>query len=607
MTAFRSIRVLSTSVLVAGLCSATGAFASSHREAPAITSQPKVDATDFYMFRSYEPGRQDFVTIVANYLPLQDPYGGPNYFTLDENALYEIHIDNDGDSLEDITFQFRFRNEQRCLTLPVGNPGDEIDVAVPIINIGPITRGDESALNVLESYTLDVVFGDRRSGSRAPTSNAATGSATFRKPVDNIGNKSIADYTAYASTFLYDIELPGTAVPGRVFVGQRKDSFVVNLGETFDLVNVNPVGPEDGERDDLADKNVTSFIVELPIDFLLGAGNDPVIGGWTTASLPQARVLNPSPASGERAFGAQVAGGAFTQVSRLGAPLINEVIVGLKDKDRFNASEPQDDIQFLRYVTNPTLPEILEVLFGVTAPNLFPRADLIAAFLTGVGGLNQPLGGVPSEMLRLNTAIDPTPACDQSRLGVLGGDLAGFPNGRRPGDDVVDIELRVAMGILLPAEVAPSGQLPYTDGAIIDAEFFDVSFPYLRNPIPGSPSDAVYPTRVDNGCDDVTPTESRVVFRNLGPDAIGLQLVATNQLIANGQIFTLPAGRDFSQSFDTALEGLNVILFFPGGGEVDQGLDLSVPLGRKQVIARDGASLLLCDANLDEECSPMPQ
>jgi hypothetical protein len=165
---------------------------------------------------------------------------------------------------------------------------------------------------------------------------------------------------------------------------------------------------------------------------------------------------------------------------------VNEVVIGLKDKDRFNASEPKDDAQFATYVTHPTLPELLEILFGVTAPNAFPRADLVQAFLTGVPTLNQPAGVVPSEMLRLNTATAPKPKGMQARLGVLAGDTAGFPNGRRPGDDVVDIELRVAMGVLLPLADAPSGQLPYTDGALCNDGLYDAVFPYLRTPIPGA-------------------------------------------------------------------------------------------------------------------------
>lgn len=458
--------------------------ASSHREAPFITQMPKVDATDFYMFRSYEPGRENTVVLVANYLPLQDPYGGPNYFSLDPEALYEIHIDNNGDAREDLTFQFQFRNNLQDITLPIGPAGQQVNVAVPVINVGQIAPGQLGALNVREEYTVTLVRGNRRGGERRAVTNAGTGARVFAKPVDNIGNKSIPDYPAYAAAHVYDIRLPGGG-QGRMFVGQRKDPFVVNLGETFDLVNItNPLGAENVETDDLADKNVTSLILELPISFLT-RGDQPVIGAWTTASVRQGRVVNPQP-SFERPA---IEGGPWTQVSRLSSPLVNELVIGLRDKNRFNSSEPKDDAQFAPYVTNPTLPAILEILFGaagVRAPTQFPRTDLVAAFLTGVQGLNQ--NGATAEMLRLNTGIAPTPAATQSRLGVIAGDTAGFPNGRRPGDDVVDIELRVAMGVLLPAAAAPSGQLPFTDGAFLDATSFDDAFPFLRTPIPGSPN-----------------------------------------------------------------------------------------------------------------------
>lgn len=471
--------------LTAALAAGLPALGSSHREAPFVTEHPKVDATDFYLFRSYEPGRQDFVTIVANYVPLQDPYGGPNYFMMDPEALYEIHIDNNGDAQEDITFQFRFNNELKDIALQIGPPEDSRSVSVPVINVGPIAAGDTSALNIEETYTVRMNLGDRRTGTGFAIRDASSQSTVFRKPVDNIGNKSIPDYAAYAAAHVYDIRIPGSSTPGRMFVGQRKDPFVVNLGETFDLVNItNPLGPVDAETDDLADKNVTSIILELPIAFVTAPGQ-PVIGAWTTASLRQARVLDRTP-SYERPA---VEGGAWTQVSRLSSPLVNELVIGLKDKNLFNASEPKDDAQFLDYVTHPTLPAILEILFGgagVRAPTAIPRSDLVAAFLTGVDGLNR--NGATGEMLRLNTGTAPTARAAQNNLGVIGGDAAGFPNGRRPGDDVVDIELRVAMGVLLDAASAPSGQLPFTDGAYVDAGFFDESFPYLRTPVPGSPN-----------------------------------------------------------------------------------------------------------------------
>jgi hypothetical protein len=469
---------------------ASAALASSHREAPFITKNPKVDATDFYMFRAYETGKQDYVTLIANYLPLQDPYGGPNYFSLDPAALYEIHIDNNGDAKEDITFAFKFQTELKDIMLDIGGK----KVSVPVINTGAVPAN----LNTTETYAVDVVRGHRRTGMRKAVSNANGGATTFVKPSDNIGKKSIPDYAAYAAGHIYGIKIPDCTVQGGMFVGQRKDPFVVNLGETFDLINDNPLGPVDGEADSLANKNVTSLILEVPIACLTSGENAPVIAAWTTASVRQVRVINPKPTMTKPS----VEGGAFTQVSRLGMPLVNELVIGIKDKNRFNSSMPMNDGQFADYVTNPTLPAIIEILFGsagVKAPTLFPRADLVAVFLTGVDGVNKT--SATAEMVRLNTAIAPTPAAGQNNLGAAlcfvqgtltttntGCDPAGFPNGRRPGDDVVDIALRVVMGYLLPMANAPSGQLPYTDGALVNAGMFDAVFPYLKTPLPGSPN-----------------------------------------------------------------------------------------------------------------------
>ena len=478
--------------LLAALTAAGNAAASSHREAPFITAHPKVDGTDFYMFRSYEAGRKDYVTLIANYIPLEDAYGGPNYFSMDPDGLYEIEIDNQGDAKEHLTFQFRFTNAYQNAALDIGGKS----IPVPLVNIGPfgpgITDGDASK-NLIESYTVTVVQGDRRHGKATLATNLTSGGTTFRKPLDNIGNKSIPDYPAYSSNHIFSIGIPGCDGPGRVFVGQRKDPFAVNLGEIFDLVNLDPVGSPSGSPNTIGDKNVTSIALEVPIACLT-SGSDPVIGAWTTASMRQVSILNSMPhgiASGATgAKASQISGGAWSQVSRLGAPLVNEVVIGLPDKDRFNASEPKDDGQFASYVTNPSLPTLLQVLFGVRAPSVYPRMDLVAAFLTGIPDLNQPKKVTGSEMLRLNTSTPPVAAAQQSTLGVLGSDTAGFPNGRRPGDDVVDIELRVAMGVLLPADQAPDGQLPYTDGTSLSASDFAQTFPYLNPPLPGSPNGA---------------------------------------------------------------------------------------------------------------------
>jgi hypothetical protein len=494
---------------------ASGAMASSHREAPFISTRPSVDGTDFYMFNSYESGRAGYVTLIANYLPLQDPQGGPNYFNLEDHALYEISVDNTGSGRPNLTFQFRFTTTTEGLTVPVGKKS----VPVPLINIGPVGVGNTAAQNVAQSYTLTLVKGDRRSGSVLPIVNASSGSKTFDKPLDNIGNKSIPEYAAYAESFIYPISIPGCSGKGKVFVGQRQDSFFLDLGGTFDLVNYHypveqlvPAGmsPRNYGTNSLAGFNVTSLALEIPASCLTN-GSDPVIGAYTTASLRQASVLNPVPQSDKSAAsvgalhsptGPELVGGSWSQVSRLGMPLVNELVIGLPDKDLFNSSTPAKDVQFADYVTNPSLPVLIQALFGsagVKAPNVYPRTDLEEVFLTGIAGVNQPAKVLaPSEELRLNTKTAVTPYAAQKDLGVLAGDLAGFPNGRRPIDDVVDITLRVAMGVLLkpydgsaadpdPASDA-SRQLGFTDGVQANPANFLTAFPYLNTPIPGSPN-----------------------------------------------------------------------------------------------------------------------
>ena len=503
-------------VLAAAVLSAFAgiAGASSHREAPAITETPKVDGTDFYLFRSYETGRAGFTTLIANYLPLQDSYGGPNYFFMDPDALYEIHIDNSGDAKEDLTFQFRFSNQFGQANIPsLGIVNGNISIGgnsvqVPLINLGGGSGANPGALNVTENYTVTVVRGDRRTGTTQPATRA-DGSTSFGKPVDNIGSKSIPDYPGYASRFIHEIRVPGCTGAGRVFVGQRREGFVVNLGQVFDQINLNPLGARNSASNTIDDKNITTMALELPTSCLTN-GSDPVIGGWTTASLRQSRLLNPNPAgpvgSGTQR-GPALEGGAWTQVSRLGSPLVNEVVIGITDKDKFNASVPSNDVaNFGKYVLTPTLPVLVKVLFNVDPPPT-PRNDLLAAFVTGI---ETPVNGtpfkftkpanqtVPGEMLRLNTAIAPAAAADQKQLGFLDCDLAGFPNGRRPIDDVVDIALTVAEGALVgvnglqTCDVAGATPTVRNAGAVVNDGAQPVSgdyltvFPYLANPLPGA-------------------------------------------------------------------------------------------------------------------------
>ena len=512
----RSLPFRATPLVAAALVALAGAaHASSHREAPFIATEPKVDGTDFYMFNSYETSRGDFVTLIANYEPLQDAYGGPNYFALDPHALYEIHVDNNGDGLEDLTFQFRFSstlaNNGAGLTVAVGDQNPEI---APMQD-GVVSVPHDPHVQVNETYTLTLVRGDRRTGTASAVANAATGATTFDKPVDNIGEKTIPNYAAYAAQHVYNINIPGCSTPGRMFVGQRQDPFAVNLGVVFDMVDAPVAVITDptligATPNTLADKNVTTLALEVAKSCLT-QGTEPVIGGWTTASLRQTRVLDPSPKAGLETT--ERAGGAWTQVSRLGMPLVNELVIGLKDKDRFNSAKPKDDGQFLTYVTNPSYPKLLETYLALpgSSPTNIPRNDLVTTFLTGIANVNQPAHVVPSDMLRLNTSIAAVPYANQNRLGIVGNilakgnDSAGYPNGRRPKDDVVDISLIAVMGGLCMANgttdalgfgaacnsapaTVPLQSTVFNLNDTVDqaASTFLPGFPYLNTPVPGT-------------------------------------------------------------------------------------------------------------------------
>ena len=514
------------------------AFASSHREAPFITKNPKVDNTDFYLFNSYETGRAGFVTVISNFQPLQNAYGGPNYFSMDPEALYEIHFDNTGDAVEDITFQFRFQNSlidngagvALRVALPDGGGGFGVTdggaapaIPIPLINAFPVGLADGGfakpgpGQGQLERYTVGIVRGPRRAAAAMPVTNVVGGGTVFDKPLDNIGGKTFPanSYPAYARSHIYNVTIPGCAVPARLFVGQRNEGFAVNLGRIFDLVNaplslITDPTQRGALPNTIAGANVTTLAMEISATCLTAAGGGTVIGGWSTASLRQARVLNPaaSYASPSRE------GGAWVQVSRLGMPLVNEVVIGLPDKDRFNSSEPKDDpANFAKYVFNPTLPAIIELLFPAPAPRLYPRTDLVTVFLDGIPGVNK-FGGTPAlgEMVRLNTAAlfitNLKPKGMQNNLGALecyqgrtatagptlqlppgntACDVNGFPNGRRPGDDVVDIALQVSIGALLSTDTAPAAGVPLHDAVLQDDDQFDDVFPYLTTPNPGAP------------------------------------------------------------------------------------------------------------------------
>ncbi|MEO6223663.1 MAG: DUF4331 domain-containing protein [Vicinamibacterales bacterium] len=444
------------SVAIAAIASTgwRGTQASSHREAPLISGDPLADNTDLYAFVS--PRNPDRVTLIASFIPFEAPYGGPNFFKFDDNVLYEIMIDNNADAVEDVTYQFRFKTQ-------VLNPNTFL------YNTGAITSLDSPAFNVRQTYSVTRVTGPRR---RGPGQVLATDLPT---PPVNVGLRSTPNYPALAAAAVR--QLPNGT---QVFAGQRDDSFFVDLN-LFDLLAVPPADVDNS--DSLAEFNVHSIALEVPITALTNNGSRPgsatdpaaVIGVWSTASRPSVTSRGP---------GGEVTSSRYVQVSRLGQPLVNEVVIPRGTKDTFNAIEPTSDAAALDFVINPEVPKLLSALFGIQSPPT-PRNDLVTIFLTGIPGLNQPPNVRPSEMLRLNVAIGPV--ANPNRLGVLAGDIAGFPNGRRLGDDVVDIAFRVMAGAspLTPSfNKGINAQLG--DGVNgNDIPFLDV-FPYIGLPHAGN-------------------------------------------------------------------------------------------------------------------------
>jgi hypothetical protein len=431
--------------------------ASSHREAPLISGDPLADNTDVYAFVS--PDHPDRVTLIADFIPFEAPYGGPNFFKFDDNVLYEIKVDNDGDAVPDITFQFRFKttvqNENTFL-----------------YNTGPIGSLDSPNWNIRQTYTVTRVDGSNGKGKRHET---VLGENLPTPPV-NVGFRSTPNYDALASAAI--TQLPNTT---KVFAGQRDDPFFVDLN-VFDLLAVPPV--DTNNSDGLAGFNVHSIAIELPISSLTKDGRRPmaasdsnaVIGVWSTASRPNVTVKDDD--------GDQQSSKHFVQVSRLGNPLVNEVVIPVGVKDTFNSLEPTGDGAALPFVLDPEVPKLLSLLFGIQSPPA-PRTDLVAIFLTGIPGINQPPNVRPAEELRLNMGIPP--AAQPNRLGILGGDLAGFPNGRRLTDDVVDIALR-AMAGATPLTPTFNGGInaQLGDGVNANDVAFLTTFPFLASPHPGN-------------------------------------------------------------------------------------------------------------------------
>jgi hypothetical protein len=427
------------------------ADASSHREAPFIGGDPEADATDVYAFRS--PDKPNTVTLIANYVPLEVAAAGPNFYKFGEDVLYEINVDNDGDAKDDISFQLNFRNRI--------NNGDTF-----LHNTGQITSLDDSDLNQEQFYSLSVLRGDDHND---PSRKGKVITNNLQVAPANVGPKSYPQgYSKVANQAIYTLD---NGI--KVFAGPRDDPFFADLGGIFDLLQ----GIE-GE-DYLKDLNVHTIAVQVPISMLKGP-KDSIIGVRTTSYRQSTSVLRPVGNPDSQLNDPRSTRGPWVQLSRLDMPLVNELVIPLKDKNRFNGSQPRFDGQFLKYVRNPEPAGLIENILGIDVPPN-PRDDIATIFLTGIPGLNKPEGVKPSSQLRLNMSVQPK--ASPNRLGVLGGDNAGFPNGRRLTDDVVDIELQALAGAtpLTPKfDKKPNNTLG--DGVNANDVPFLKSFPYVASP-----------------------------------------------------------------------------------------------------------------------------
>jgi hypothetical protein len=446
---------------------------SSHREAPAISKDPVADSTDLYAFRS--PDAPDTVTIIANYVPLEGPAGGPNFYEFGDDVRYQILIDNDADSQPEITIEFRFVTHLK-------NNGTFL------YNTGPVTSLNSSSLNRTQTYEV-LWTQDRKT--------TVLGRGLTTPPV-NIGPRSTPNYVSLAAAAIHSI---GDGI--KVFAGQRRDPFFVDLGSIFDLGTLRPFQnlhlistPAADGVDTIKGFNVHTIAIQIPIDMVTRDGKPAtnvgntrsVIGVWTSAWRQKASI---------RTATGTVGSGPWVQVSRLGNPLINEVIIPMAYKDVWNSTYPWDDSQFAKYYAHPELAGLIPVLYPTVFPNLAAytkeRVDLEAVLLTGiptgvVPGFQNYTGKVVADMLRLNLAVPPT-TTNPNPIGLVAGDPAGFPNGRRVFDDIIAINLKAVAGATIPL-VDPSFKPDAAasllkDGTAPDATRYLDAFPYAGTPLDG--------------------------------------------------------------------------------------------------------------------------
>ncbi|HEY0426465.1 MAG TPA: DUF4331 domain-containing protein [Pyrinomonadaceae bacterium] len=463
--------------------SAMPTLASSHAEAPLISMDRFADNTDVYAFRSSEAGRDGFVTLLSNFIPEQDPSAGPQFFRFDDTVLYEIKIDNTGDGLEDITYQFQFTTQYNNTNTVLGMNTLNQD--------GAITSLSDIDYNMPQTYTVRRI--DRQSGRRGRIIAAG-----LKMPPSNIGPRVTPNYEQnLGQPAVYSL---GNG--GKVFAGQRDEGFFLDLG-VFDAINYRSLSASGGV-DSLRSFNVNTIALEIPIQELTSSraipasttSPDAVIGVWSTASRRSTRVINGN--------GTQSSQGDWVQISRLGSPLVNEVVIPLGLKDAFNSLSPVNDAVAAPAVLDPEFPKIIKyALAAFNGINInippAPRNDLVAIFATGIPAGAVPglpnyttflnSDGQPHEYLRLNVAIAPVgpTSAGYSRLGLLGSDIGGFPNGRRVGDDVVDIEVRALLGgtPFTPATNVPPNN-SFGDGVSSNEQPYLTRFPYLASPNQGN-------------------------------------------------------------------------------------------------------------------------
>jgi len=487
---------------------AISAGASSHREAPLTALDHKADITDIYAFRSYEGDPTPKVTLIMSVDPLLEPGNGPNWFPFDPDILYEIKIDNNNDAIEDIVFQFRFNTEQRLPNLFQVYAGAGTGVVAPSNSPPPVAPGtvivpprimnfNDAGLGQRQRYTVTMIKGG--------VSTPIGGSGPFYAVPANVGPRTM-DYNALFNAAIYPTALANT----KVFAGTTDDPFWIDLGAAFDTFNLRAavnggvLSPAQDASllnfasDTVSGYAVNSIAIEVPVSLLTRTGNvEPAtstaatIGVWASTSRPRSTLRRaPLPA---------VSSGSFNQIQRMGNPLINELLIGTAFKDRFSMDQPRNDIQFAAMLLDPLLARVLNALTaGAIAIPAPPRVDLLplVTYAPPIAAAGTPPGPV-ADLLRLNTGVAPTSPASASRLGVLGGDGAGYPNGRRLFDDVVDISLRVVVGVLNPAfNVSPNNRLG--DGVNVNDTPYRTAFPYLGNAPSGRDRRHIDPT--EPGC-----------------------------------------------------------------------------------------------------------